>query len=402
MLDRIKTYVNEGFSYYGLEVCEHANGLRFHLVQVQQKKQELVILEEASFDTLQELANTVQKELPFFLTVHTKEVLTKLVASTHTDALEAVVHASFPNLDFTSFYYEVVKAKEQLLISICRKEPLDAFLEELMALQLKVVAISLGFSPISNSTPYLPSGKVLVSTKELTLEGEKVSAITANSGNEHTTYTVNGLAVKNTHLLGFSSILGYLLKKTNAQGNLQDAKAHLRSDFIHKRHFKLLLRSSLVCILGLLFINFLIFNHYYEKVGAIEETLAVNDANKEQLLRLKAEVKGKEDRLNAVLAMANSRTSLFLDELVQRLPASLLLNDVLYQPLQKPIRASKPVLLIHNNMIVSGQASNNSDFYSWIAALEQLEWVDHVETTNYDYSSRNSSNFSVKISINER
>ncbi len=402
MLDRIKTYANEGFLYYGLEVCEHANGLRFHLVQVQQKKQELVILEEASFVTLHELANTIQKELPFFLTVHTKEVLTKLVASTHTDTIEAVVHTSFPNLDFTNFYYEVVRTKEQLLISICRKEQLDSFLEELAGLQLKVVAISLGFSPISNSAPYLPMGKVLVSNKELVIENEKVSAVNPNSGDENRTYTINGLAVKSTHLLGFSSILGHLLKSTDADGNLQDAKAHLRSDFTNKRHFKLLLRSSLVFILGLLFVNFLIFNHYYEKVGAIEEALAVNDANKEQLLRLKAEVKRKEDRLNAVLAMANSRTSLFLDQLVQSLPGSLVLNDVQYQPLQKPIRASKPVLLINNSMIVSGQASDNSDFYSWIAALEKLAWIDHVETTDYDYSSRNSSDFSIKITINER
>lgn len=404
MLDRVKTYVNEGSLYYGLEVCEYPEGEKFHLLEIQRKKQELFIQREETFDTLESVASTLKKDVPLFLIINTGKVLTKVTTPNANANYEALVHRAFPNLDFNSFYYELVKTEENMLIAISRKEEVMVYLDKLSELYLNPMGVSLGVSPITNITNYIGSGNFSTTNFQIFLTGtliEKIVPLSVDDFNAPQQYTINGLEVGRKYVLGFSSILGHLSKNCEGFGNIQETKVFHKNEFVNKRHFKLLLKSSLLFILGLLFLNFLVFNHYFEKVGSLEEALAVKNANKEQLLRLNAEVKRKEERLNVVLAMTNSNTSAILDDLAKDLPASVLLNEIQYQPLRRPLRDSKPVELESNTILVSGAAGNSTDFYNWIASLEKLTWIQSVETTDYDYGTRNTSNFSIKIAINE-
>ncbi|MFS4493205.1 hypothetical protein [Maribacter sp. 2308TA10-17] len=396
--------MNEGDNYYGLEVCEYGNRIEFYLLQIQRKKQELFIVQEEVFTSINDLVEVIQKGVPLFLVVNTSKVLVKILPPTTDTNQKGLVHNAFPNLDFDSFYYELVRTNKNLIISICRKEHIDKYLKELSELQLPVKHVFIGISPISNSLNYFPSGKLSLSNTDLILNEGVMENTLPHSSDEvvvQKEYQINGLKVKNTYLLVFSGVLGHLLKSFNSDGNLKEVNSYLGNEFKNKRHFKLLLRSSLAFVLGLLFINFLVFNYYFEQVNTLEETLTVNKANKEQLVQLNADVKKKEERLNAVLAMANSNTSEILDELAQSLPVSILLNEIQYQPLQKPLRESKPVVLENKVLKISGKASNSNDFYNWIADLEKFLWIDRVETTDYDYSSKNISDFSIKIISNE-
>lgn len=404
MFDSLATYLNEGAVYYGLEVCEYPEGEKFHLLEITRKKQELFISKEATFDSLESAVETLKKDCPLFLVINTSKVLTKIVAPNSAAHYEALVHSAFPNLDFNDFYCEVTETDAHLLIAISRKEAVTTYLDKLSELKLHPMGISLGVSAISNSISHINSGTLSVSNSQLVLTEtsiEKINPLPANEFDSTQSQNINGLELGRTYILAFSSILGHLANSGDRMGNLQEKTAFYKSEFIHKRRFKLLLKTALGFILGLLFVNFLVFNHYFEKVGTIESALAVNNANKEQLLRLNAEVKRKEERLNAVLAMANSNTSAMLDALAKDLPASMLLTEIQYQPLLRPLRESKPIELENNVLTISGAATNSTDFYNWIAKLEDLSWIQSVETTDYDYGTRNSSNFSIKIKRND-
>ncbi len=404
MLNRIKTYVNEGAMYYGLEICGYPDGVQFHLLQLERRKQELFLVREDTFATLEMAARAIEKDVPLFLTINTGGILVKIIPLSNDSNHEALVHQAFPNLDFNSFYYELTRTKKNLIVSISRKEHVDSYLEQLVALKLNVIDISLGVASVINSIGYLDETNLYLANTELELSEASISKIIPFSEitTEQKKYVINELEVDSKYFLSFSSVLGHFLKVTERFGNLVEINSGLKRESANKRQFKLLLRSSLIGILLVLFVNFLVFNHYYEKVGKLQEVLAINDANKEQLLRLKTDVKNKEERLNAVLAMANSKTASFLDDIGRNLPASMLLSEIKYQPLQRPLRESKPVLLESGVFDVSGQVENSSDFYTWIADLEKLSWVDRVETTEYDYGSGNRSNFSIKITIHEQ
>ncbi|WP_430909508.1 hypothetical protein [Maribacter sp. 2-571] len=405
MLDRIKTYLNEGNAYYALEICERSGETLVYLLQIQRKGQELFIVGETVFTSLGAAVAEMEKNRPVCLVVNTARVLVKINDTVENAGVEAQVHSAFPNLDFDSFYYSITKGVLKDVVAICRKEEIDGYLGQLSKLKISVIQLFLGVSPVSGIREYLPSGSVPVSNQKLVFsEGslENVIAFGENDSIVPQVYDVNGLSVKSTYLLGLSGILAHLLKNNETEGNITAIATDLRSAFVDQRHFGLLLKSSLIGILTLLFVNFLFFNHYYEKVGTLQEKIAVNDANKEQLVQLKTAVKIKEERLNAVLAMANSNTSALLDTLAQSLPSTLLLREIQYQPLQKPLREAKPIEIENKTVLVSGEVYSSSDFYTWVAELEKLSWVAKVETTDYDYSRKNTSDFTIKITIDER
>lgn len=405
MFDSILTYLNEGSVYYGLEICQYADAEQFHLLEIQKKKEELFILREETFGNLQEVAETLNTDIPIFLVINTDKVLTKIINSTTQENNEALVHQAFPNLDFNGFYYEVVRTADNNLISICRKEEISVYIEQLNNLKLGLRSIFLGVAPISSLLGYLDTKNVFVSNSQVDMTGRSIAGITPLPSDDLEIpdyYDVSGLKIGRKYILAFASVLGHLSKTWSSTGNLQDKQTFLKNEFVNKRHFKLLLKSALAAILGLLLLNFLIFNHYFQEVGNIQDSLAVNNANKEHLIQLKSRVKVQENRVNAVLSMSNSKTSFYLDELAKSIPQTITLSEILYQPLTRPIRDSKAIELVQNTIVIMGEVNDSGDFYTWLEDLEKHSWIYHIETTDYDYGTKNVSNFAVKISLDEQ
>ncbi|MEC7263730.1 MAG: PilN domain-containing protein, partial [Bacteroidota bacterium] len=152
-------------------------------------------------------------------------------------------------------------------------------------------------------------------------------------------------------------------------------------------------------ILGVLLANFLVFNHYFKKSERIRTNLALDSENKKNLTMIRDKVNEKEKKVDAIVSFSNSRTSFYLDRLAASIPESILLTEVQYQPLQMPVQVSKPVLLQEHTILVLGSSASSNDFSTWITQLESLDWVEKVETMDYDYRNNNSSEFKVQISV---
>lgn len=405
MLKYFLTYVNEGSIYYGLEISENLGDLSFHLLEIQRKKQELFIVSEESHATLKDAIGKLKKNASVFLVINTGQILTKISEPSKTISAEALVHNAFPNLDFNTFYYELTKTNENLLISISLKEYVNTFLNTLIALNVNVVNFSLGVSPITSVTEFLQDGKTKISNAQLVMIDnmiEKVFPALDKENQGTSTYDVNGIKVKNNFLLSFSGILKHFIGLDDSFSNFIDRTSDFKKEFRNKRYFTILLKSSLALILGALLINFLFFSYYLDQVETLQENLAVNNVNKNQLVKLKEDVREKEERIEAILSTSNSRATLVIDKIVQEIPLSIILSELEYQPLIKPLRDGKEVEVRQNTIILSGQARESKEYYTWVESLEKLPWIGHIETTDYDYENKNTSNFSLEIEIDEK
>lgn len=404
MLNTIFTYLKEGSVYYGLEISEGAGGIDFHMLEIKRKRQELTLGAEQTYSNIEEALASMKKGAPLFLILNTTKVITKIDKPWVKGDEEEAVHKAFPNLDFNSFYYTLVKTDENSLISICKRNNLDTYLENLLELKVNVVDVCLGVSVLTTITDYLPDGDIYISNGRLELKKKsikKINPFTKVEGSMSLNYEMNDLTLTSSSLLGFSSVLGHILKRKETHSNFEAVLLSLGSEFTHKRYFSLMFKYSLVFVLIVLFLNFLVFNHYYQEVGNIQETLAVNNVDKDRVIALSKSVKIKEERVNAILLASNSRTSFYLDHIAKNIPASILLSEVQYQPLKKTIRTQRTIEVSKNLISIAGAVNNSDDFYSWIETLEKSSWVSNVETTNYDYDSNNSSHFSLNLYINE-
>ena len=357
-----------------------------------------------SFKALAEVNGHIKKNSPLFLVVNTSNVLTKIVeVSKEPD--EALVHHTFPNLDFENFYYEVAPVHGKTMVSIAKKTAIQTILAQFKEQKLSLIDFSLGISSVKTISAYVTQGTLYLSNTQIEMQegsiGQKTPLLDAENNGSFSN-EINGLQVSDKGVLGFANILKYVSKDADYFVNFQDELTTHEKEFKDQRHFEILLKISLATILGVLLFNFLFFDHYYKQVETLKTSSEVNSTNKERLNELKILVEQKEERVNTILSTSNSKVSFYLDALAQSIPSSILLNVIQYQPLKKPPRPSKPIELQQKTIVISGATNDGAAFSSWLESLEALDWVSSAETTNYDYGSSNSSNFSIKIELNDQ
>lgn len=400
MLDIVRTYFSKGNAFYGLEVYQTGNNVKFHLLEVVKKKGELVIVNSQSFEELQLLVDFAKLSVPIYLIYNTDSVITKQTEAESNFEDRGAVEQLFPGLNFENFFYQISNLGDLSYISVVKKQDVETYLARLKEMKFKIGGFSLGASSLSRIANYLNDDFILTNRGKVVLNNiSDTNSSTSTKKSSSSSYDINGLNVKHTEVLAFSGILDFLTSNVKATSNFDDVVENLQNEFANGRTFGILLRSSLVFILLLLLSNFFLFNFYFNGVQLSKENLAFENENKKSLTIIRDRVAEKEKKVDAVSSLSNSRTSFYLDRLAITVPKSILLTQLVYQPLTKPMRQSKPILLGENTILIMGTCINSEDFSSWITHLETIEWIESVETMDYDYKNKNTSNFKIKISV---
>ena len=162
---------------------------------------------------------------------------------------------------------------------------------------------------------------------------------------------------------------------------------------------KVFMKMAGLSLLVMLLINFLCFNHYFNKVNDLEGLSQMNQTAKAQLLSLNEIIDRKESLVTDLLKSSNSRSSFYVNDLVQSLPHSMVLTACNYQPILKRIKPNKPIDQAFRIIEVRGETNSNTDYSDWISALEAMSWVQRVSPLQYSDQVNSKTTFSIKIEI---
>ena len=400
MIKAIQQYINLGTRFYGLEICQIDDSTYFFLLKVRQKKGELIVENEWQFENIQDTINTIESSIPIFLSFNTKGVLTK-VANQSKQHGRALAHSLFPNMDEESLYFESYTIKDQSLISIVRKDEINSYLDTFKKAKLSIYSIALGLSGLEKVVPFIQEEEIFTHSQILSVSDNGNLSLSQKKEILSKKYAINGLEVSNTHILSLGGILHGLYGTQQQNSNLFQTITQEKTAYRLHRNFKLLLNSAIGLLLFILLINFVFFSHYHQKVARLQEESAVNENGILRLKQLKERVASKESRLEKAWATSNSKVSHHLDEIAENIPHSILLEEITYQPLGKPISPTKSIEYETRLVMVLGMASDNLDFTNWIRDLEDVEWIQSVETLEYDFQSATTSMFHLKIKVQD-
>lgn len=400
MVTKLRTYLKEGFTYSGLEITESEKRERYFLLELKKSKGELVITNKKELTSLEELPKSIQKKYPIFLCINTKNILTKKVAAVNGTDANSIVNQAFPNIDLNNFYYEIIQQTSGPIVTLSRKESVDTILKKLQELKIKISRFSLGVSPLENVAPYLEENEILLSNLQVQLSDKVITNITPVESENKQLYTVNGLELSSSYLLPFSAILGNLNNSLSST-NFEAVTDNLKWEFKNFRIFNQVMKIALAFFIALLLGNFFVYNAYHEDVGQLNAAMEATSSKKDELTFLDASVKRKQERVETLSNSSNSKATYYLDLFAQNIPNSILLSEIKYQPLAKPVRENKPILLEDGVLLVSGISKDVNDFSFWIEELEKYEWVTSAETLDYDYAGKTTSNFLIEIGFHE-
>ena len=384
-----------GRHYAAIEFFSSGNDERAALLLTEKKGTELLITSNPVYDSVAQLLDQNVKS-PTVVIVNNRHILQKEVDTVDAND-KKILHRAFPNLQSEEFYYEIWRKESVSIIAICRKSYVNELLTAIKG-RFEVVSVCLGITPIVNITSFELPDNITTNTHELSLVSDENilrpnTVVAAN-------YNINGLSIPNTHILSFSSILKLLLPSATT-GNINELNLTLREDYRQSTFSSSGIKIGLGVVLTMLLINFLLFSHYFDGTAALNEQVALNRSGIEAAGKIKERIRVKEQKLNSFTSSASARSSLIINAIVKELPSSILLSEMVYNPLQKKIREGEVILTEESTITVNGTTLSNDAFTAWIEKTGKLKAVNDITISSFGKNSEGNTAFSIKIIIGQ-
>jgi len=400
MFEKIKSYLKYGNHFCGVEHCTIDGEELLYGVVLKRNKKELVLKETFEEKDLEGLINKLPKKLHVSLIINTDKVITKLIKGQFKDGLTALNNA-FPNIDSNAFLYQAIIGVDSSLVSICRKEDVEDLISQYRSLGMYVIDIGLGVSKVVDISEWLLVDRVQLSNTELVLENNQVINFEKAKPLQVTNYNINGIDIQSPFVLALAGALSSVLQAKEIQTNYSKFIQELQEEFKQKRFFSQYLKIGLVTIFGILLINFVVFNHYFNKVNDLSEVAVFNKSTNDKVKLLSLEVTKSQKLYEDVLKISNSKSTFYLNHIAKSLPRTILLEQVNYQPLLKRIKSGQTIELNLNTIEIKGLSSDSDAFSKWVQALERNEWISKLEIMDYSDVSKTESMFKLKAILND-
>jgi len=395
MLNRFRTYLIYGNRFCGIEHTYKKNDSSITVSVLKRSKKELNLETSCHVNSIKEVSEKLKKNQHATLAINDENVLSKRIESEQKEDSK-LVYKAFPNINLDDFYFEIISEVTIHFISICRKDYVDSLISNYSEKKINIISLSLGNSLVSNLKPFLGSKPFLTSNATITLENGTMFDI-KNTDVENEIYLINGLKISNQEILSFSGALHTILKNEITIKNYTDRNEDLLKDFKHIQFFNQFLKFAGLLILGVLLINFFVFNHYFNEVNALKQVSEINASTRDKIVQLYASVSKRQKMVDDLLKSNGSKTSFYVNEIIHSLPETLLISELHFQPLEKRIKEDKPIELNENVIAIAGSSNNSSLFSTWIGQLEQMKWIEKIDILDYGSPTSSIADFEIKI-----
>lgn len=250
-----------GNHFLGIEVFSENNSEKGNYILVEKKKDSLTIFDNSSFANITDISLENYTDLPAVLSIYTDKVLIKETELVEKNDL-ILIKKTFTNLNLKDFYIDIWRLENKSIISIARK----SYVDEMIKLfwknhQIKIVSVTIGISSIKHLVSFLSEETILLNSKMFNKQNKTISS------NEEITsiiYPINGINIKSDNLISFSSIINFI-SKSNSGSSIDELNTNLNDTFFQNTFYRKYIKFFIFFILGVLLVNFLFFNHYYNK-----------------------------------------------------------------------------------------------------------------------------------------
>lgn len=387
-----------GNQFVGLELFTANAEEGIALVVIERKKGELIISHKEKRNCYKDLVEKPNTDLPIFLVINNSQIIQKEVEGIDINDSK-IINKAFPNLKTDDFHYEIWRVETKSIIAICRKSYIEELLISYKEFGITFSSISLGVCSISQIKTYTEVESLKTNTLTLFLNSNETTVIKSNENAKVETFEINGLEIQSSYLIGFSAVLRWVIKNNNNTGSIVLNNTNLLDCFYQKSFLKKGIKVAVFGLLIILLINFFVFTHYFNAVNNTSTDLTTNKVLIENIKDVKARLKIKEIKLENTITRSNSKSSWIINEIIKKIPQSILINELTYHPLEKNIKLDEAIVTLDDIILISGKTINNSAFTDWIESIESNKWINNVTITHFGKNETKETIFTIKISI---
>ncbi len=252
-----------------------------------------------------------------------------------------------PNANPNELYVTVTQLEGIASIAIARKEIADKILLELQQHGFHVLSVSIGMQDALNVLPFITlEGEMALQTPQFVLHTnqrrEIIDVGNAPSwepgGYDKIEYNIGDQYVSSPALLAFGSAMGLMVNGPGGplpfspQTVLQE-----RTNFTYSRYYTTGLWSLLIFLFTLLFVNFLVYEHYFSLNKDREDHRQVSLEQEKKMQKQLTFLQSREDFIRKQGWDQSSRLSLYADRIAGLVPSGTVLTDLWINPVNSTL-----------------------------------------------------------------
>lgn len=373
----------------GVEVFLQMDGkMLINAVSLKKKGDKLeIIQEQVAIESLKQLKQQFGVSNPLVLVFNGRGLLHKKITNDNQEDSSRNIYKILPNAQVGDFYLQQAEINQlEMFGSVVRKEIIDQYLQQFMEAGFLPVQVYFGPFILNSIVPLLdnPAELVKIGSYDLTVKNQLISDFEFQ-GEEisNRKISIAGEQLKQQAAIAFSAAFSYLFPSGLNIALTIPFVDFLKEESKQKQLFKTLGWGILLFFLGVLLINFFMFDYYNKKNGELSERYEKNKGILDYMVMMKTKIEQKNAFIEQSGLKNASRTSFYADRIAMDLPDKIKLTEINIHPLEKKIKAGEAIAFAYKTIIVRGNCKRSSDLNTWRLILNQNNWIEDVQVLNY-------------------
>lgn len=404
MHHKLQEWIHRREAFVGVTCLQQGDELCYAVCGLKQEKDSAKLtLQADNLRSIEALRGAVDQEQPIVLGLQVKGMLHRVLDHQPATAAAALA-AVFPSAEEADFYVQQIPLEQGALITVVRRDKVEALVMPLLEAGLWVVQVFIGPFWVQEILPLLPhwTEQLQIGDQQLLVQNQHITGITKNVAEATQQFQFGEDTVPESQVLALG-LAFMILTQPDLEGLAVEATQAKRENFYYKKLF----HYTAIALLGVFFFallgNYLLFERYSEQ----QQSLALEVAQQQSLLTqrdaLAAQYRDKKALLGDQLNLGGSKASYYADQLAASLPSTLQLTRLTLFPVleTEDVYQVEETLPRYNQatILVEGRCQASVFYNNWKRGLEELDWVESIHNLQYQNDPKGQGVFQLKITI---
>ncbi len=356
-----------------LEYYSGESGMGFRYVEIKERNGSFDILKKEEGLSIDDLKNIVQVGIPLRLIWNQKGIIRKETKSI--PAGVSPLELIFPDTSADDFIWEKHEILSGSVISVSRRDKIDALISELESIGIFITGVSLAPFSLNSLSNVIQEREILCPSFTLTYNGQGQLISWEKANNLNKDYKIGEEEIGNQFLIPLSGAIEEYLQVENGSPhpstdkNKENIKYSLFSRRIAVTLVPILLFFTLLSLFS--------FRHFENKNQDIRRVLSQRKAETEKVKELESKLHSLENNKVGNL----SKTSFYADRIAAVLPKNSNLKTLNIFPLRgekRDYRNGEMPIFLSQRIDITGTAKSGMDYREFSRELERFDWVKEV------------------------
>lgn len=293
-----------------------------------------------------------------------------------------------PNIDIKDYLFQYhALDSERTFAALLRRDKVDFVLSGLREQNILIGKVFLGFAGFIEFAPSLGLDNRRVHTgihfTELN-QGRIVSVGKSDKGEVSEGSSENTIAEDHKSVALGLAVSFFVHSFGPLEGRSSAELDHLKELVSAKLNLRIL-KCGFPALLGILLVNFLLFNHLQQRLEEVEQTRSGKRKIALQMERLKKEIDSKKQLAETANMRGYPVFAYYIDHLALLNVPGLRFEELSVDPVLSKIKAGEMIGFNRGSIVIKGTADKSESFGDLLEKLNAAGWVKTIPRQVYSY-----------------